>query len=101
MTVVLEVTPQLLLERSIHQKIHGRRTLVTVDEAFPEVASEIVVGGLRLGLDNVADRIREPPLHFEAGKCGKDAPHFVRRDLVVLESEFHTDPSRAERDLRL
>jgi len=47
--------PQLLLERSIHQEIHRRRPLVAWDKTFPEVAREIVVGGLRLELDNAAD----------------------------------------------
>ena len=50
-----KLIPHLLLERSIHQKIHRRRPLVAWDKTFPEVAREIVVGGLRLGLDNAAD----------------------------------------------
>src|SRR6185436_20828300 len=83
------------------QEIHCRRPLVAWDKTFPEVASEIVVGGLRPGLDNVADRIREAPLHVEAGKCGEDALHFVWRDPVILEPEFDADPSCAERDFRL
>src|SRR4051812_41184502 len=69
----------LSLERGVHQKIHRRGPLVAWDKTFPEVAREIVVGGLRLGLDNAADRIREAPLHVEAGECGEDALHFVRR----------------------
>src|SRR6267142_4175187 len=91
----------LLLERSVHQEIHGRRPPVARHETLPEVACEIVVGGLRLGLDNAADRIGEAPLHVEPGKCREDALHFVRRDPVVLESEFNADPSRAERHFRL
>src|SRR6185503_19450717 len=63
----------LLLERSIQQEIHGRGPLVAGHETLPEVAREIVVGGLRLGLDDAADRIGEAPLHPEAGKCGEDA----------------------------
>src|SRR5262245_14730883 len=91
----------LLLERSVHQEIHGRRPLVAWHETLPEVPREIVVGGLRLGFDNAADRIGEAPLHIEAGKCGEDALHLVRRDPVVLESEFDADPGRAERHFSL
>ena len=47
--------PHLLFKRSIHQEIHRRRPLVAWDKTFPEVAREIVVGSLRLGLDNAAD----------------------------------------------
>src|SRR6266542_3061483 len=101
MILLLEKVDQLLLERSVHQEIHGRRPLVAWHETLPEVPGEIVVGGLRLGCDDAADRIREAPLHLEAGTCGEDALHLGRRDPVVLESEFDTDPSRAERHFRL
>src|SRR5512147_3224066 len=91
-----------LLERSVHQEIHGRRPLVAWHETLPEVPREIVVGGLRLGFDNAADRIGEAPLHVEAGEFGEDAPHLGRRDQVVLgPAVVEADPSRAERHFRL
>src|SRR5207248_916637 len=95
----LRARPLLLLERSVHQVIHGRLRLVARQETLAEVAREIVVGALGPGLDDAADGVREAPLHLEAGKCGEYALHLVWRDPVVLgPAVVETDPSRAERD---
>src|SRR5262245_51305019 len=73
---VTEDEPEIVylsIERSVHQEVDCRLRLVARHKALAEVAREIVVGGLRLGLENAADRIRKAVLHVEAGKCGEDA----------------------------
>src|SRR5215475_3094691 len=76
----------LLVERCIHQIVHGRRGLVTRYEALAEVAREVVIGGLGPGPDDGADRVREAVLHVEAGKCREDGLHLIEWEPIVLES---------------
>src|SRR5690606_16345113 len=90
-----------VLERRIQQVIHHRWPLVPGDETFPEVASEIVVGGLRPADADATDGIREAELHVQPGKGRENSPHLLRWELVVTEpAPIQADTGRAEGDLR-
>jgi len=87
-------TDSSLREGSVHQKIHGGWSLVARHEPLAEVAREIVVCGLRPGLEDSADRIREAPLHSESRKRIEDAFHLGRRNQLELwAAEIEDDPA--------
>ena len=75
--------------------------LVAWHETLAEVPREIVVGGLRLGLDDAADRIGEARFMSRRGNAARML--FISSGGIrsYWAPEVETDPSRAERDFRL
>jgi hypothetical protein len=53
------------LERSVRDRIDDRGSFIAGDETFTETPCEVVVGGFRLQLGDMAEAPRHPPLHFE------------------------------------
>src|SRR3954451_13050758 len=87
-------------ERRVHDEVDGGRRLVTRHETFSEIAGEVVVGGLRLCLGDVAEAPGHPLFHGETRERCDDTFYLDRRKEIVLQADdIKATTRRTERHL--